>query len=246
MENQLSIYYQAQIEIETGKVIGAEALLRWNHPERGFISPVTFIPIAEATGQIIAIGQWVLETVCSTVTRWKNELQKNLTVSVNLSRRQLIQGSIAESICKILTNTGCSGRSIELEITEGFLMESPEKARKELQSLQDLGIQVAIDDFGTGYSSLSYLKHFPVNRLKIDQSFINDIKNDPDDQAITRAIIALGNSLGLEIIAEGVENKAQENYLISTGCRHAQGFYYHKPMPESEFLQFLNEKSLRK
>ncbi|MEN8179968.1 MAG: EAL domain-containing protein [Pseudomonadota bacterium] len=237
--DQFVIHYQPQVDLQSGRVIGAEALIRWQHPEKGILPPNRFIPMAEESGQIFEIGGWVLNYVCGKITHWQEDGRLLVPISINISGKQLINSSIVDSILKILRDSSCKTQHIELEITEGFLMQNPHRSINELKQLRDLGISIAIDDFGTGYSSLSHLKQFPLNKLKIDQSFIKDVSIDPDDQAITRAIIALGKSLGLSTIAEGVEYEAQRNFLKAEGCDAAQGFYYSPPLTEKEFLEFV-------
>ncbi len=239
IKEQLIIHYQPQIDLRSGKVIGAEALIRWQHPDKGILPPGYFIPMAEESGQIFEIGNWVLETVCNNISAWQKSGHPLIPISVNISGRQLIHGSIFDAVQQILQNSSCATQQIELEITEGFLMQNPRRSINELQQLRDLGINIAIDDFGTGYSSLSHLKQFPLTKLKIDQSFVRDVSIDPDDQAIIRAIIALGKNLGLSTVAEGVEYAEQEKFLTAEGCDAAQGFYYSPPLREKEFLELL-------
>jgi diguanylate cyclase (GGDEF)-like protein len=239
LNNQFIIHYQPQIDLTSGQVIGAEALIRWQHPEQGMLPPNRFIPIAEESGQISEIGSWVLEFVCERLSKWLEAGHLLIPISINISGQQLINSSLMASMKKILQQSSCQTYQIELEITENFLMHNPDRSINELQQLRDLGINIAIDDFGTGYSSLSNLKRFPLTKLKIDQSFIRDISVDPNDQAITRAIIALGKTLGLSIIAEGVEDENQRNFLREEGCDAAQGFYYSPPLSERQFLEFV-------
>ncbi len=242
-EKQFVLHFQPQINIETNQVIGAEALIRWHHPEKGLVPPLEFIPIAEKTGQIVAIGKWVLETACTKLALWQQQGIYPGKISVNLSQRQISRPAFVDMIRDVLQKTQCDPNCLELEITESLLISNPERIERELQELRDLGFSIAIDDFGTGYSSLGYLKKFPINRLKIDRTFIRDIPEDSNDQAISRAIIALSSSLDLEVIAEGVENDAQKQFLRENGCLMAQGFYYSKPLPEQEFLKYLEEHS---
>jgi len=235
--NELEVYYQPQIDISTGKLVGAEALVRWNDPEKGLISPADFIPIAEETGIIEPLGNWVLRTACKQTKAWQDEGFAPLRMTVNVAGYQIMQGSIIESTRTILEETGLAPELLELEITEGFVMDHPDKGVSILNELKQLGISLAIDDFGTGYSSLSYLKRLPIDRLKIDRSFVMDIPHDKDDEAIVATIIAIAKNLGLSIIAEGVENEDQIQFLIKEACFEVQGFYFSKPIPSNEFTQ---------
>jgi len=231
--NELFLHYQPQIKQSSGRFIGAEALLRWQHPIHGLVSPAEFIPIAEETGLIISIGEWVLRQACSQACKWKALGTSDFQVSVNLSRRQLEQIDFAGKVAQILEETGCDPNLIELEITESSAMSEPEEAIVKLQALHDMGIQLAIDDFGTGYSSLAYLKRFPFDRLKIDQSFVSGIPEDGDDVAIVQITIMLAHQLRLKIIAEGVETEAQRKFLKAQGCDEMQGYLFGKPqLPE--------------
>ena len=239
IKDQFFMHYQPQLDLQSGQVIGAEALIRWKHPEKGILSPTHFIPMAEESGQIFEIGNWILRYVCRQITKWQDTQQLQIPISINVSGKQLIHGSLYDSVLDVLRDSSCKTQQIELEITEGFLMQNPARSINELRQLRDLGVNIAIDDFGTGYSSLSHLKQFPLTKLKIDQSFVRDVSIDPNDQAIIRAIIALGKSLGLSTIAEGVEYEEQRTFLLTEGCDAAQGFYYSPPLREQEFLEFL-------
>ncbi len=233
------LHYQPQMTLETGRVVGIEALIRWNHPSLGLVYPARFIPVAEDTGMIEPIGHWVLQTACSQLQQWQEQgLHKDVNVVVNLSRRQLDDPALPDSIRTILTETRVSPHSLGLEITESLIMTDPEKAARTLQGLRKLDLEIAIDDFGTGYSSLSHLKSLPVSTLKIDKSFVMDMPGDADDVAITRALIALGQSLNLGVIAEGVETWAQAALLERAGCDVGQGYYYSRPVPTAEFAEF--------
>ncbi len=239
IREQFIIHYQPQMDLKTGRIIAAEALIRWQHPDKGILAPGHFIPMAEESGQIFEIGNWVLESVCKNLARWQESGHPLIPISVNISGKQLIHGSIFDSVLKTLSNSVCKTQQIELEITEGFLMQNPSRSISELRQLRELGVNIAIDDFGTGYSSLSHLKQFPLTKLKIDQSFVRDVSVDPNDQAIIRAIIALGKNLGLSTVAEGVEYEDQKTFLAAEGCDAAQGFYYSPPLMEKEFLALL-------
>jgi len=237
--NELELHFQPQIELKGKKIVGAEALVRWIHPEDGLLPPGRFIPLAEEIGLIDEIGMWVLENSCKKIVEWEAAGVTDLKVAINVSGRQLIDHDFAQKIRKVLTDTGCKPELIELEITEDYLIKHPEKTVSQFNELRDIGMKIAIDDFGTGYSSLTYLKQFPISKLKIDYSFIRDVLVDTNDQAITRAIIALGQSLGLTVIAEGVESKQQNDFVLAEGCDEAQGFYYARPLPELKFLEYI-------
>ena len=237
--NELELYYQPQIDLINGQLIGCEALLRWFHPGQGMLLPERFISIAEETGLINKIGLWVFQTACEKTVEWVQGGLSEIKIAVNLSGRQLQDNDFAQNIKSIIVSSGCKPELIELEITEGYLIKQPEKTVTKFNQLRDIGIKISIDDFGTGYSSLTYLKQFPISKLKIDASFIRDIYHDPNDQAITKAVIALGKSLNMKVIAEGVENKQQHEFVKAEGCDEAQGFYYAKPLPEQEFLNYM-------
>lgn len=228
--NQLFLLYQPQYDLISGELIGVEALIRWNHPGMGLVSPNRFIPIAEVSGLIEPIGEWVLQTAATQAVLWNRAGLKPFPVSVNLSRRQLNNPGLVEMVSNILETTGLPGERLELEITESALLETEERACTSLEKLRTLGCSIAIDDFGTGYSSLANLKLFPLDRLKIDKSFVRDVTKDPNDEAIIRATIALGHSLQLSVIAEGVETEAQRDFLLKEGCREVQGFLFSQPV----------------
>lgn len=236
-QNQFQLYYQIQVD-EQARPIGAEALLRWRHPQRGAISPAEFIPLAEDTGLIVAMGYWVLIEACNTLVSWaRNPLTADLVLAVNISARQLGQSNFVEQLQAILIKTGANPRRLELEITESTVLDSVENTIETMQRLLRLGLSFSMDDFGTGYSSLSYLQRLPLAQLKIDGSFVRDLHQDSNDAAIIRTILMLGNSLGLQVVAEGVETEAQRDYLQANGCRMFQGYLFGKPEPLSEFEQ---------
>jgi EAL domain-containing protein (putative c-di-GMP-specific phosphodiesterase class I) len=216
-----------------------EALLRWHHPQLGNISPVEFIPIAEKTGLIVAIGEWVLRTACQQSIAWQLAGLPALPIAVNLSGRQFAQHNLSQTITHILAQTGLAPHLLELEITESTLIQDTQASIATLNALTQLGIRISIDDFGTGYSSLSYLKSFPINAIKIDQSFVRDIHTDPDDAAIVSAIIAMAKSLGMETIAEGVETSEQLAFLQLRECDTMQGYLFSKPVSASALKQLL-------
>jgi diguanylate cyclase (GGDEF)-like protein/PAS domain S-box-containing protein len=234
IEGHLQLYYQPQYDIASGRLIGAEALLRWFDPEHGLIPPDRFIPVAEATGLIGEIGAWVLRQACTQGKRWLDAGLPTLTLAVNVSPQQFRHGDLAEQVTQILLDTGYPPQQLELELTESALMERETEVYGTLQGLRGLGVGLAIDDFGTGYSSLAYLKRFPLDVLKIDRGFIHDIPRDRDDMEIASAVIAMGHSLGLKVLAEGVETEAQLAFLRLKGCDRFQGFLKHKPLPADQ------------
>ncbi|MCP5157931.1 MAG: EAL domain-containing protein [Gammaproteobacteria bacterium] len=233
--NELVVYFQPQVDMQSGALVGAEALVRWQHPELGLVSPATFIPRAEENGFITYLGEWVLRESCRKLQCWRAAGLKIPRISINLSIRQLEHSSLLESIAGILAKAGLPPECLEMEITESFIVEA-EEAFRFLKALRALGVQLSIDDFGTGYSSLMYLKRLPIQKLKIDRSFVMDIGCDASNEAIVRTIIALANNLGLSVIAEGVETAEQRDFLLREGCPHGQGYYFDKPIPEAEFL----------
>lgn len=240
-KNEFVIYYQPQVSLRTGKIVGAEALLRWRRPEHGIIPPNEFIPILEETGLIEQVGEWILYHVSEQNEKWLAQGLPEMRVSINLSLRQLQDSSILNIMAKLVSELGSTerARSIELEITESIMMKDAQKVISLLIELRNMGINLAIDDFGTGYASLSYLTRFPVHSLKIDLSFIQRIESSNKDAAIVRAIIAMAQGLGLRVTAEGVETRQQLDFLIDCGCDEMQGYYYSKPLPAEEFEQLL-------
>jgi diguanylate cyclase (GGDEF)-like protein len=228
------LYYQAQLDLRTGKPSGLEALIRWKHPDLGFIPPVEFIPIAEETGLIHPIGEWVLKTACEQKKIWNDQGFKALKVSVNLSARQFHYANLVDMIGGVIKQTGIDPEDLDLELTESTIMDHLEETTETLRKLKEMGTHISIDDFGTGYSSLMYLKTFPIDTLKIDKSFVDNVTTDPDDLAIAQAIISMAHSLKLEVVAEGVETKAQLEVLRAHGCDIIQGYLYSKPIPVAE------------
>ena len=226
---EFELHYQARVQLGSGRSTSVEALVRWRRGDRGLVLPAEFIPLAEETGLIIPIGEWVLRTACTQMRHWALAGHADMRVAVNLSPRQFRQQNLVETIRNILEETGANARNLELEITESVAMEDPESTQRCLEALSGLGIEIAIDDFGTGYSSLAYLKRFPIDHLKIDQSFVQGIPNDEDDINIVRSIIVLGKSLGLTVIAEGVETEEQRAFLRAAGCDEMQGYLHSRP-----------------
>ncbi|MDP2761569.1 MAG: EAL domain-containing protein [Sideroxyarcus sp.] len=240
---QLRLHYQPQVSMQDGRIIGAEALLRWQHPELGMVSPAEFIPIAEASGQILPIGEWVLRSAANQMKTWMDNGLEPMTIAVNLSAVQFRHAHLPELVTQILDEVKLPPQYLELELTEGVAMDDPLGAIAVMNNLYERGIRMSIDDFGTGYSSLSYLKRFKVYKLKIDQSFVRDITEDPEDKAIVVAIISLASSLGLQTIAEGVETEGQLAFLREKGCNEVQGYYFSKPLPAEQFEAFVRGKS---
>ncbi len=238
-EDQFVLDYQAQVDSE-GRVLGAEALVRWRHPERGLVSPDDFIPLAEETGLILPLGQWVLETACRQLVAWVGRPEADgLTLAVNVSVRQLRQRDFVAQVLAVLERTGADPRRLKLELTESLLLDNAEDTIAKMAALKEMGVGFALDDFGTGFSSLSYLKRLPLEKLKIDRSFIRDVLTDSNDAAIAKTIVALARSLGLATIAEGVETEAQRDFLADAGCHSYQGFLFSRPLTIGEFESFL-------
>lgn len=240
---ELELYYQPQFSMRGSKVVGMEALLRWNHPELGLVSPLDFIPIAEDSGLIVPIGRWVLQTACRQVAAWRDAGLGLMHVSVNLSARQTRDSQLVHDIIGALRDADIPASQLELEITETVLMDNVHANVDLLNRLQTAGIRLSIDDFGTGYSSMAYLKRFPIDQVKIDRTFVRDIPGNRDDEAITTAIIAMATSLGLSVVAEGVETEAQLAFLRSAGCDIMQGFYFAEPRPAPAIEAFLRRHS---
>lgn len=240
--NQFSLHYQPQLSLHSGKVVGVEALLRWHHPELGAISPAEFIPVAESSGQILAIGQWVLETALAQTRQWQTMGLTDLCVAVNVSAMQFRQPDLPQLVQGALDRFDLPASSLEIELTESVAQQDPVGATAIMAQLRQIGVKLAIDDFGTGYSSLSYLKRFAATRLKIDQSFVREICSDPDDLAIVRAIIGMARSLGLGTIAEGVETAAQLAVLRGEGCDEVQGYLFGRPLPVADATAYLLDR----
>lgn len=242
---QLEVYFQPQVSLASGRIVGAEALIRWHHPELGMVSPVKFIPLAEETGLIIPIGEWVLREAVVQAMRWIEQGYSLQSISVNVSGIQIQRSDFGDTVYGILVETGCEPGILELEITESTIMRNTEHVIGVFDRIKNMGASFAIDDFGTGYSSLSHLKRLPLDKLKIDRSFVRDLPSNTDDAAIANAVYALGRSLGLTVIAEGVETTEQANFLKKMGCDEAQGYLYGRPVSASEFTALLQSEKSR-
>ncbi|MBB3222256.1 putative bifunctional diguanylate cyclase/phosphodiesterase [Pseudoduganella umbonata] len=240
--DEFRLYYQPQVDIATGAVIGVEALLRWQPQLGPMIAPDDFIPLAEQTGLIVPIGDWVLATACAQQKSWRDAGLPPLTVSVNLSARQFQHRDLVGLVARLVRDTGCDASSLALEITETAVMENPQAAVAIFRQLSKMGVRLAIDDFGTGYSSLAYLKRFPIDSLKIDRSFVRDITDDTDDAAIVHSVIALAHSMKLKVVAEGVEDARQLQFLREHGCDQMQGYYISKPVPPAGIESLLQNR----
>jgi diguanylate cyclase (GGDEF)-like protein len=238
---ELSLHYQPQIDLVSGDIAGLEALVRWQNPELGMVSPGDFIPLAEENGQIVPIGEWVLRTACAQTRRWIAEGLSLSRVAVNISVVQFVRPDFVDLVTNVLHTTGLEPGALELEITESLLAKDVDGAIRTLRALKDIGVQLSIDDFGTGYSSLSQLKHFPIDRLKIDRSFVRDITSDPDDAAIALAVIGMASTMNLSVVAEGVETEAQMRYLQANRCDEMQGYHLSRPLPAEDVLPLLRE-----
>lgn len=237
---QFLLHYQAQVDAQ-GCTMGAEALLRWKHPTRGMVSPAQFIPVAEESGQILSLGSWVLETACAQLVEWaKIPAMADLTLAVNVSSRQFRQQDFADYVLGLLDYTGANPTRLKLELTESLLAENLDDVITKMSALRARGVGFSLDDFGTGYSSLAYLKSLPLDQLKIDQSFVRDVLDDPNDAAIAKTIVALAHSLGLAVIAEGVETQAQRDFLLENGCSTYQGYLFSRPLPAEQFEAFVH------
>ncbi|MEI7611550.1 MAG: EAL domain-containing protein [Betaproteobacteria bacterium] len=244
LEKQFLLHYQAQI-VGNSRLLGAEVLVRWQHPRRGLVPPNDFIPFAEETGLILPLGLWVLETACQQLAKWATQPEmEHLTLAVNVSVRQFSQPDFVNQVITLLTTTGANPQRLKLELTESLLAHNVEGIIEKMFVLKAKGICFSLDDFGTGYSSLSYLKRMPLDQLKIDQSFVRDVLIDPNDAAIAKTIVALAQSLGLAVIAEGVETAAQRDFLANVGCHTYQGYFYSRPIPLEEFERFAQQSFL--
>jgi diguanylate cyclase (GGDEF)-like protein len=240
---ELDVYFQPQVDLRDGTIVGAEALLRWNRPGHGFVPPDRFIPIAEESGLIVAIGEWVLETACRTIVAWNGAREQPIAVSVNVSTRQFIRHDFVATVERVLASTGCRPAWLKLEITESLLLENNEDISRMLDRLHALGLAISIDDFGTGYSALGYLNRFPVSQIKIDRSFVSDIPQDRDKSELVKAILSIAAALRLQVIAEGVEATEQVDYLLEHGCWCVQGYLFGVPMPRAAIDAVLLDKN---
>jgi len=237
--NELRLYYQPRVDCRNGRLLGAEALVRWQHPRFGLVLPGRFITVAEESGLIIPVGAWIIDEACRQQAEWRDRGLGDIPVSVNLSAAQLRDPSLLEKLGTTLEAQRTSPHMIELELTESLLMENVDSNITLFHALKNLGVVLSIDDFGTGYSSLSYLNRFPIDKLKIDQSFVRDMLDDTNDLAITRAIIGLGHTLGLKVVAEGVEHVEEKRMLAAAGCDELQGYLFSRPLPEDEFVHWI-------
>jgi EAL domain-containing protein (putative c-di-GMP-specific phosphodiesterase class I) len=237
--NEFRIDYQAKRDIVSGRITGMEALLRWQHPDLGTIMPLQFIPVAEEAGLTIPIGKWVLKTVCSQNVTWQRQGLPHLSVAVNLTERQFLDEQLLQDLTSILEATGMDPHLLELELNESLLIHEVEDVLRILTGLKALGVRIAVDDFGTGYTSLATLQRFPLDTIKIDRSFIRDIVGISEDTGLTDAIIAMGKSLSLTVVAQGVETREQAEFLRIHACDEIQGFYFNKPLPPQDFAKLL-------
>lgn len=239
-KEQLHVYYQPIVDVNTGKIVKAEALIRWIHPTLGMVSPAVFIPIAEETNLIQEIGTWVFHQAAKTALQWNLNHKENghCKISINMSPRQLIRGDGEQVAIEYLKQMNINPNFVVIEITEGILLDNSPLILEKLERLQAAGIELSLDDFGTGYSAIAYLKKFNLDYLKIDRSFVKDLETQESDVAIAKAIIVMAHHLGLKIIAEGVETQGQRDLLATAGCQYIQGYFYSRPMPKREFLSF--------
>ena len=238
--DQFILNYQPKFNLKANKIIGFEALVRWHHPEKGTIAPDKFIPLAEESGFIVPLGEWIIKTACKQFAAWYHDGLDHLICAINISPYQLMHSNLIASLTDALEKNDLPAKSIELEITETAIMTEDSKNAKVLQELHDMGITLSIDDFGTGYSSLSHLKRLPIDMLKIDKEFVMDIPDDGDDVAIVKSVISLARSLGIDVIAEGVETEQQKQFLLDNGCNHGQGYYLSRPMAVKDVKQYLD------
>ncbi len=237
--DQFALHYQPKVDMATGQITGVEALLRWTHPELGVLSPMQFIPLAEETGLIVPIGRWVLREACAQNMAWQRRGLRPVSMAVNLSPRQFADEHLLQDVDEALASSGMSPELLQLEVTESMVMRNVSRAIRVLDAIQSRGIRLAIDDFGTGYSSMSLMKQFPIDTIKIDRSFVRDLPNDAEDQAIAQAIISMGKALGMTVIAEGVETVEQQAFLRSHACDEMQGYLFSKPLPPAQLASLL-------
>ena len=238
------LHYQPKVDLQSGALHGVEALIRWNHPERGLVSPAEFIPLAESTGLILPLGEWVIRHACHDAVRWRQHSGRDdLRIAVNVSPAQFGDPALVRRIRSIVEETGLPPAMLEIEVTESSIMGALERTIAILHELKAIGVRIAVDDFGTGYSSLAYLKHFPIDTLKIDRSFVRDLETAPHDRAIASTIVALGHSLGLDVVAEGVETARQIEILLELGCDQVQGYHIARPLPFAALLEFSSPRA---
>jgi len=240
--NEFFMHYQAKLDLASGAITGVEALVRWQHPDLGAVPPAQFIPLAEETGLIVPLGKWVLKTACAQAVAWQRQGLPPLRIAVNISARQFGDEDLMADIQAALDESGLKPELLELELTESMVMQNPERTAATLAALKRLGVRLAIDDFGVGYSSLAHLKRFPIDTLKVDRSFIRDIPQNTEDRAITEAIIAMGKSLDLTIVAEGVETLEQQTFLREHACDEMQGYYFSRPIASDAFAELLRRR----
>ena len=242
--NEFSLFYQPQMELSSGRIVGLEALLRWRHPDMGLLLPERFIPVAETSGLIVPIGEWVMRMACQQIRDWARQGLSDFRIAVNLSPRQFRQKKFAEAIQRIIEEMDIDPSRLEVELTESTLMDDAEHAGQVLRQLKEIGVHIAIDDFGTGYSSLQYLKTFPIDHLKIDSHFVNDVATNRDDGAIATAIITMGHSMQMKVVAEGVETEEQLAFLRARGCDVIQGYIVHMPLSAGKAAMTLSQNQL--
>jgi EAL domain-containing protein (putative c-di-GMP-specific phosphodiesterase class I) len=237
--DEFFLEYQAKLDLKSGSISGVEALVRWHHPDLGLILPAQFIPLAEENGLIVPLGKWVLETACRQNVAWQRAGLPPMCIAVNLSARQLSHEHLLEDIASAIKDSGMRPQLLELELTESMVVQNPDRVIGLLGAIKGMGVRLAIDDFGTGYSALGQLKRFPIDILKVDRSFIRDLDDNPEDRAITEAIIAMGKTLSLTVVAEGVETKAQEDFLRGLACDELQGYYFSEPTAPEAFSELV-------
>jgi EAL domain-containing protein (putative c-di-GMP-specific phosphodiesterase class I) len=240
VNDEFELFYQPKVRLIDQKIIGVEALIRWHHPTRGMVAPDQFIGIAEETGVIVEIGNWVVRSACEAAQRFARRDGETIQVAVNISPRQFRDPNLATTIRRCIRESGIQAGQLELEITETMLMDDAEAASMTIERLHELGLRIAIDDFGTGYSSLSYLKRFPIDTIKVDRSFVMDIPHDADDMEITSAVIAMAHGLKLEVVAEGIETAEQLEFLTDHDCEYGQGYYFSRPVPFADMEKLLD------
>jgi diguanylate cyclase (GGDEF)-like protein len=241
--DEFVVHYQPKLHLATNRIVGVEALVRWNHPTMGLLYPNEFIPLAEETGLITAIGELVLDKACRQAQLWKEAGLGNISTAVNIPAQQIRKGNLVQLIDRVLSNTGLDPHLLDIELTESSLMDDGNDVKDMLHELRAKGIRISLDDFGTGYSSLSYLKRFPIDTLKIDQAFVRDIGTNPEDEAIARAIIAMAHTLGMDVVAEGVETQVHKDFLVREGCDYIQGYLLSRPVPDEELSGLLRRQA---